>query len=747
MATFQMEAEDYIKGILSGLGAIENALDDGALQESALVEPVFRQFHSLKGASQAIGFDHVGKICQESENVLSVWKKNPEKASKSELSTIMESALSAAAELNISPGLSSASVSEPASVDSILHKSSPDASSEQVKAEAEPARRENAASGSSPAQQVIQKIKPAIQAAQPGGMMLKGTSMPAAQETLRISADKLDLLLRRGEQLVLARLNSRTRWTESQNLLSSVMLLRRMLQEQISNSGEENPFMLNIMDELRNISSGLQRHTRSLGSDYHELNNQLRSLLIEVKSARLAPVRPLLEELEIAARRITRQLAKKVRINVSGRELELDRSIMESLKDPLIHLVRNALDHGLESVEERRAKNKTPEGHLNIDVVSKGTGMMEFSVSDDGRGIQTDEVLAAARQQGLIVDGVDVNSLDLIFTSGVSTRSEVTDISGRGLGMAIVREKVEMLKGSVRVLTKIGEGTTFILSIPTSLATFDGLLVKEEGRFMVFPLSGVEAVTKVKFQDIFVVEGNQVIRYRGGISPITRLGQLLQIPSIPKDENPSSMSAVIVSASGRRLALIVDEIFGVQEVLSRDLGPQLKKVRFIMGACMLGYRQVVPVLNISDLLTNVRGASRVVTRKTERIPQALVADDSITTRTLIRGMLEAAGYKVRVAADGSQAWEILQQDKFDLLISDVDMPGITGFDLTIKVRSNGRLSKLPVILITGQERIEDRQRGLKLGASAYITKSSFDKGLLLETVTRLIGEVKTAHRS
>lgn len=185
----------------------------------------------------------------------------------------------------------------------------------------------------------------------------------------------------------------------------------------------------------------------------------------------------MLEELEIAARRITRQLAKKVRITITGGDLELDRSIIEVLKVPLLHLVRNALDHGLESSEERLSLHKSQEGHLNLKVTSLGTGMMEFVISDDGRGIQTEKVLTAAKQQGLISEGSEADSLDLIFTSGISTSSQVTELSGRGLGMAIVREKVEMLKGSVRVKTKIGEGTSFILSIPTSLATFEGLLI------------------------------------------------------------------------------------------------------------------------------------------------------------------------------------------------------------------------------------------------------------------------------
>ncbi|MGM9991638.1 MAG: response regulator [Candidatus Bruticola sp.] len=737
LATFQVEAEDYIKGILSGLSAMEIALDSDPLKTAPLIEPIFRQFHSLKGASQAIGCDSVGQICQSAENILSTWKKIPAKANKAELSSMIEAALSAASELKIDlatsaeASLDTTSTVLPNSTPNKIYRSAPLPSNVQEK---------QPLSNNSAAELDLQKK------AIPGSKTrdLSSNSIKPKSETVRISSSKLDLLLRRGEQLVLARLNSKQRWSEAQNLLNNITLANRLLQD-IADKSEENPFICNLSNDLRSIVTSMQRHTRNLGADYHELNNQLQSLLNEVKGARLAPVRPLLEELEIAARRIARQLSKKVRITTIGGDLELDRSIMESLKIPLIHLVRNALDHGLESTEERQALHKNLEGCLSIKVISRGSGLMEFVIADDGRGIQTCEVIEAAKRQGIISDDSEADSLDLIFTSGISTSSKVTELSGRGLGMAIVREKIEALKGTIRVKTKIGEGTSFILSVPTSLATFEGLLVKEQGRFLVFPLSGVEAVAQIKPEEIFTLESCPMINFRGRALPIINLDQILKLPRINQTQSRTGCSTVIAAAGGHHLALTVDEIIGVQEVLARDLGPQLKKVRFITGTCMVGYHQVVPVLNVADLLTNVRGSIRSIPQtEAHTSPLILVTDDSITTRTLIRGLLEAAGFRVRVAADGSQAWELMQNEKFDMLISDVDMPGITGFDLVIKVRSNSRLSKTPIILITGQERIEDRQRGLKLGANAYIGKSSFDKGLLLEAVTRFLGEVKVS---
>ncbi len=740
MATFRAEAEEHVSGIVQGIAAVESSLDDGTGVQAAQLEPVYRQFHSLKGASQAVGFDEVGRVCQAAESVLSTWKADPSRANREDAARLLEMAARAAGllEIPVPAGLdlaeapaSSVTASpaspppnaaplpdQPITLPSPLDMPPPLAlQGGKARAETSPPSREES----------IRVTTPASPTGRAGG------------ETLRIASEKLDSLLRRGEQLVLARLNSRQRWNEARELGTMLEQLQRQWDEQAAIPAPRAAAAAG-REELRRITATLQRHVRNLAADHHELDAQLGALLGEVKSARLAPVRPLMEELEMAARRIARQLGKKVRISVRGGELELDRNIMEALKDPLIHLVRNALDHGLERSDQRRAAGKPEEGRLQLGVSSRGTGVMEFRVSDDGRGIQTAEVLEAARQQGLVAEGVEVDSLDLIFSSGLSTRSEVSDLSGRGLGMAIVRERVESMKGNIRVQTQIGEGTTFILSMPTSLATFDGLLVQERGRFLVFPLAGVEAVTRIYAQDIRSVEGSQVILFRGALTPISRLGQILEIPEIPGETQPDPAPGVVVSAGGRKATFLVGEVFGSHEVLSRDLGPQLRRARYISGACMIGYQQVVPVLNVADLLTFLRGGGRVTpAAAAARVPSLLAVDDSITTRTLMRGLLEAGGYRVRVAADGSQAWDLLQHEDFDLVVSDVDMPGITGFDLTVKIRNHPRLGRLPVILVTGQERPQDRQRGLELGANAYILKSRFDEGILMDTVERLVG--------
>jgi two-component system chemotaxis sensor kinase CheA len=304
--------------------------------------------------------------------------------------------------------------------------------------------------------------------------------------------------------------------------------------------------------------------------------------------------------------------------------------------------------------------------------------------------------------------------------------------------MAIVRERVEGLKGTVRVQTQVGEGTTFILSVPTSLATFDGLVVIERGRFLVFPLSGVEAVTRVRLEDIGWVEGSTVLRFRGLVLPLARLGEVEGLPQSSGPQVGGPLTVVVLTAGGRKTAFLVDQVIGVQEVLARDLGPQLRRVRYVSSACMLSGQEAAPVLNVADLLTSMRGGLRALRAEpTMRAPQILAVDDSPTTRQLIRSTLEAAGYRVRTAANGMEAWHLVCSEPFALVVSDVSMPGLTGMDLLGRIRAHARLASIPVILVTGQENDQDRQMGLEMGANAYVLKSQFEEGALVELVEQL----------
>ncbi|MBI3995585.1 MAG: response regulator, partial [Nitrospirae bacterium] len=450
-------------------------------------------------------------------------------------------------------------------------------------------------------------------------------------------------------------------------------------------------------------------------------------------------------------RDLSRDRGKELELVIEGAEIEIDRRILEEIKDPLIHLVRNSIDHGIEKPAERGQKRKSPRGTVAIAISQKDGSKVEILITDDGAGIDAAKVRSAAQKLNLISPEEaerlgDRETMGLIFQSGLSTSPIITDLSGRGLGLAIVREKVEKLGGLVTVETRPDAGTTFRMILPITLATFRGLLVRVHDHLFAIRTTHLELVGRVNKEEIKTVENRETIRLNGRAVSLVRLGDLLELPGkgTPGD-SPDDLQFVILSLAEKRMAFLVDEILSEQEVLVKSLGPQLSRVRNVAGATILGTGKVVPILNVHDLLKSaVKNASvpvkvpATVEAGKQKGKTILVAEDSITARTLLKNILETAGYRVKTAVDGVEAFTALRTEAFDLAVSDVDMPRMNGFDLTAKVRADKKLSDLPVVLVTALESREDRERGIDVGANAYIVKSSFDQSNLLEVIRRLV---------
>jgi two-component system chemotaxis sensor kinase CheA len=438
-----------------------------------------------------------------------------------------------------------------------------------------------------------------------------------------------------------------------------------------------------------------------------------------------------------------------VELVIRGDEIEIDRRILEQIKDPLNHLFRNCVDHGVEQPAAREQKGKPAHATLTIAVAHKDGSKVEILVADDGTGIDVAKVKAAAGKLGIMSAEQlgklnEREALALVFQSGLSTSPIVTDLSGRGLGLAIVRERVERLGGTIALETQPDRGTSFRIVLPLTLATFRGVLVRAGDRMFIIPAVSVERVALVAAKDIRTVENRETIALDGQALSLVRLSDVLEIPRAPGE--PADNAQVVVLGLGvDRIAFLVDTVLAEQEVLVKGLGRQLKRVRNLAGASVLGTGQVVPVLNVPDLMQSAMrpAASPLASVSGEqRAPAAkrsiLVAEDSITSRALIKNILESAGYSVTTAVDGVDAYTALKTGTFDLLVSDVEMPRMDGFDLTAKLRSDKRFADMPVVLVTALESREHRERGIDVGANAYIVKSSFDQSNLLEIVRRLI---------
>ena len=334
--------------------------------------------------------------------------------------------------------------------------------------------------------------------------------------------------------------------------------------------------------------------------------------------------------------------------------------------------------------------------------------------------------------------------MSLIFQSDVSTSPIITEISGRGLGLAIVREKVEKLGGKISIHTELGVGTTFKIILPITLATFRGILIKVSGQNFVVPTINVERVIRIKPETIKTVENKETITIENQAVSFVELSDVLELPRKERNnENSSFIQTLVLNATEKRIAFGIDEVLSEQEVLVKPLGKQLSRVRNITGATVLGTGEIVPILNVPDLM---KSAVKVVVSHVQEVKKEvkdvkksiLVAEDSITSRTLLKNILESAGYYVKTSVDGVDAFTTLKTENFDLVVSDIEMPRMNGFELVSKIRNDEKTSDIPVVLVTGLESREDRERGIEVGANAYIVKRSFDQSNLLEVIKKLI---------
>jgi two-component system chemotaxis sensor kinase CheA len=459
----------------------------------------------------------------------------------------------------------------------------------------------------------------------------------------------------------------------------------------------------------------------------------------------MRPFADAVADLPRVIRDIAAATGTQVTLEISGENVQADRAVLAQLRDALIHLVRNAVDHGIGTPEQRRAGGKSEQGTIRVNASLIGDRIV-VTVRDDGAGLN----IAAMRRQlaarGDTVPPDDRAVARLLFLGGLSTRETATSISGRGVGLDAVRAVAERIRGSVDVDWTPGGGTTFTIEAPLTLATVRAVLARIGSTRVAIPSAFVERLVRIDSDALRSVEGRMAIETTGAPAAVASLAAILGPPIVDRPPD-GPWSLVMLRVGERRVALRVDELLEEIEVVVRPVRAHGRSaVPHVSGAAMLANGAVALVLNVTAVVATALGLpAEMAAVATPRAKTAvkrrrvLVVDDSITTRTLESSVLEAAGYDVTTAVDGADGWRLLQERGADLVVSDVEMPRMDGLQLCEAIRASSRFKALPVILVTALETPEHRARGLEIGADAYLGKSSFEQEALLTTVRDLLG--------
>ncbi len=826
LGKFREEVDTHLLRLSQGVVALEQ--DPG---NTGLLKEVFRSAHTIKGAAKMMGFAEITRITHEMESVLGVMRDGQLQLTSDISDLLFEGvdAITLLTQLQTSPG--------DTQLAEALAEMNPDQLVARLKAIADGAAPAGAPSASKEASPALPpalsmgngttaaldhaEAAPSVTAIEMGSVG-RGDAHAArpdlsgfkpGEDSVRVRVQKLDSLMNLSGEMVITKMQHEAIAAHIRTLLELERNRARFLAD-MRDRVERSWGMINqvdmeeALDQLHDLDTAIDDQTGSALREFQEYAGRLNSIADELQdtvlSVRMLPIDTIFSTFPRAVRDFKRESGKDVEVLVRGSETELDKQILESLGDPLIHLLRNALDHGIESPAQRRAAGKPTQGLVTVHAYAQGTQVL-IEVSDDGAGMDPAAIRRLAVHKNFItrLDAEklsDEESLNLIFYPGFSTATIITDVSGRGVGMDVVKSTVERMNGTVSIESQLGTGTRVTLRLPLTLATMQALLVRVGTQVFVVPSHTIEGgMEYIGLEDIFMVEGHEVVRLKGRSMPLVRLADLLDLRRVEngtwlKDTglqhllySPSAalhngngahdgveedlslnfrapalgtgirlenkLPGVIVGSGDRQACFLVDELIDELDVVVKNLGPLLGKVDTAIGATILGNGRVVVILDMPSLLAEARNRS---TRgqlgrawqvaKAAKKPCILVVDDSITTRELEKSILENAGYEVEIAMDGLEALGKLEQQlqageqRYDLVIADIEMPRMDGLELTQRVKTHQQdmLRNTPVIIVSSLASDAYKQRGIEVGAQAYITKGQFDQSHLLETIDLLI---------
>lgn len=581
-------------------------------------------------------------------------------------------------------------------------------------------------------------------------------------DTIRVATSHLDALMTQAGELTVSKSRIAHRMMEIEAIAAQCERLNRgaftnrfawdALRNLKLSKEEESVFQKiqvyhqTLEQQLEELTAEVESLQLAISEDTARLESVASNLEEGIQTLRLLPLSTIFNLYPRMVRDLARSQEKQINFIIEGEDTLADKRVLEEMKDPLMHIIRNAIDHGIESPEERQRLGKSPEATLILRGYQSANSIA-IEVSDDGRGLDLKKIEQTAIKHNIcraeeLAAMTPAQIQSLIFMPGFSTRSFVTEVSGRGVGLDVVRANVEHLKGNITINSERGRGCTMHIELGSMLSTTHVLLVELNHTPYAIPVEYVRSTTTIEPSDIFLMENRETILVDNVPISLAHLSDLLQLPNAITLDDRKYLSCIILSVDGESLAIVVDRLIDQQDTLLKPQSQLLQRVRNVSGATILGTGEICMVLHPPDLVESVRGTVKAAAfapaAPSDVKQRILLAEDSIATRTQEKRILEAAGYEVVPAVDGLDAFNKLRGEQFDAIVSDVQMPNLDGLQLTARVRQNNRYAELPIILVTSLATDEDRRRGADAGANAYITKSSFNQDVLIETLRRLI---------
>lgn len=746
----------------------------GSAEESVqeIVQKIFRIFHSLKGSARVVGYPRLESLCHHLEELLGDIRGGSTRINPEVIQILFDAAdllIGAGPTLKVNGQIEEERVSSICRrVDMIGSTDSKAQAQVQVKVQAEvTSSRPNNKSGQTVAaandgttvpvgERTRQKNEATSVSAPPANEKKKQASAcsPSAREFLlhgenptsylRVSSDKLDRLIEKSSELLIASRRMENFHSTVTETLEFIAYWRRRTSSELSqsnNNQELSRALENIHHQVGQLSEFLAIYEHSVVQGSLELDVGIRGL-------RMLSFRQIAGLLQRTVRDAAKECGKIVEFRLVGEDVELDRSVLERLKDPLIHIVRNAIDHGIEDKASRIKAGKQGFGVLQVSVCLCGD-RVDIEIRDDGRGVDVQKLIDKARSCGLEIPRELDQQLELVFHPGLTTANKVTSISGRGVGMEVVRTEVEAVGGGVVIHSQPGKGCCITLRVPLTLTVTTALVFESGTVTFAIPSANVLRLQRISRDSIHCAAGIQIVESTHGQLSMATLDEILELPSAKPELNRSKLTVVTLSLADREVGICVDRAVDEREVVVKSLGSQVGKLYGIIGGTIMPNGSVALILSADEIMkiaSKRRGrgggarlkenGDQVGNRLDQKPKCLLVVDDSVTIRSMQKAVLEGDGYEVILSSDGEEAWNILQRRNIDLVVSDIDMPVMDGIALTRTIRGSKRHAHTPVVLVTSRDSEIDRERGAEAGANAYLVKKEFDNKRLLEAVRR-----------